>query len=80
MKVRKVKQRKAVCLCGSDDLRPIYLQVYGRNADILTRDFDRRYKWICRNCESEFYIKPMEQEHWDEEFLHSPSVRKESTE
>lgn len=79
MKQRKVKQRKGVCLCGSHDLRPIYLRVYGRNVDILTNDFEHRHKWICRNCESEFYVGLTDQKHWDEEFLHSPSVRKEST-
>ena len=79
MKVKRLKQVKAKCLCGSTDLRPIFLQVYGCNVDILTRAFERRHKWICRNCESEFFMNQNEERHWDTEFVNSVSVTKEST-
>lgn len=78
-RIKKVKQKQAVCLCGSNDLRPLFLQVYGCNTDILTRDFDRRYKWDCRNCGSEFFACKDEEDYWSSSFVNSISVRKEST-
>ena len=90
IKVRKVvvqdveepkleKQKRAVCLCGSSDLRALFLQVYGCNTDILTRTFDRRYKWSCRNCGSEFFAHHDEEKHWTDLFTPGVSTRHEQT-
>ena len=66
--MKKLKQKVSECTCGSRELAIIYLRAYACALDVLQGDFVPIYKWLCKNCESEWHCDPVHEDEWRSRF------------